>query len=162
MKTIKLVVLSMQILADGSAVLLTRPSKENPSANGVHKLAEGQIRRISQRAIGVNHPMALKSLVDLGECKLNIDAEVIKPGDTYIKRDGSTGTYKGATNADGSIKGDGTWTKYQNHEIELSEKAKNKLADKALDNAMNSISYTQSAPKVVAVVEQAKEETPEV
>ena len=163
MKTIKLVVLGMQLLADGSAVVLTRPSKENPSANGVHKLAEGQIRRISQRALGFNNPVALKSLVDLGECTLTIDAELIKVGDTYKKRDGSTDTYKGARNADGTLKGDGSWTKFQNHEIVLSERAKNKIADKALEIGMASMSFSQSAPaKPVAEVVENKEETPTV
>jgi hypothetical protein len=122
MKTqIKLAVIGMQFLPDGKAVILTKPSKQNPSENGSHVINEGQLKRICLRA-GVYNPTALKALIDLsnGSAQLIIDAEDVKAGETFKKADGETGTYTK------------DWTKYNNHEIVLGAVAKMKIVENEL------------------------------
>ena len=134
MKTqIKLVIIGMQFLPDGKAALITKPSKENPSQNGVHVVTEGQLKRICLRA-GLYNPDALKALIDLsnGSAQLVIDAEECKAGDTFKKANGETGTYTK------------DWTKYNNHEVILGVVAKMKIAEKALERDIYERSYSRT------------------
>lgn len=148
-KTIVLQVISMQLLAEG-AVIITKPSADNPSKNGVHQISAGQLSRIARRTLGVDRPIGLKHMIDVsnGSAKLSIEAELCKAGDTYTKPNGETGTY-----------GDKDWTKYSNHAIELGAVAKLKLAELSLGNAFQEANYVQ-APK--AVVVETPEANPEV
>ena len=149
---IKLIVTGIQLFADGAAVLITKPSKENPSVNGVHKLNAGQFRRIVLRCLGVENPILFKHLIEMsnGTAQLTIDAELIQAGDTYKKADGSIGTYEGAKNPDGTKKGDGSWTKYSNHEVKLGAGAQMKLVELSAGDSFRSISYAPVAKPVVA------------
>lgn len=143
------------------AAIVTKPSKDNPSATGVHLVSEGQLRRIMNRCLGFESVVAFKHLIELsnGNAQLTIDAELIKPGDKYTKADGSTGIYEGAKNPDGTIKGDGSWTKYSNHELKLATVAVMKLSDIAIQQglagAMQGIPVTRKAE---VVAEEPKED----
>lgn len=112
MKKIVLTVIGMQMLADGSAAVLTRPSSTNPSANGVHVLKPGQVARLSQRVLGFASPIALQQAVKVGissgTATLTIDAEECKAGAAWEnKATGQTGVYEK------------DWTRYSNHELDL-------------------------------------------
>lgn len=134
----------MQFLPDGKAAIITKPSKENPSQNGVHVVNEGQLKRICLRA-GLYNPDALKALIDLsnGSAQLVIDAEECKSGEAFKKANGETGTYTK------------DWTKYNNHEVILGVVAKMKIAEKALERDIYERSYSRvSTPVVEATTEQ--------
>ncbi len=161
MKKIILQVLSIQLFAQPNsrgnvAAIITKPSKENPSVNGVHEINEGQLRRIATRCLGVFNPIGFKHMIEScnGAAKLTIDALDCKIGDAYKKSNGETGTYTK------------DWTKYSNHEVSLGVVGSMKLAELSLASSFQfaTQSYTQDpARKVEAVVEEeAKEETPKV
>ncbi len=152
MKKLILTLLQVQILADGGAVLITKASKENPSANGVHKVSRGQFQRIVTRCIGVFNPIGFKHIVTVcnGSAKLVIDVQECKAGDAWENK---------VTNETGTYTKD--WIKYQNHEVELGLVGSMKLAELSL-----SASFAQSAemyantvsPKAVKVVVETTEE----
>lgn len=152
MKTqIKLTVLAIQLIGDGKIAVMTKPSRTNPSPNGVHVLNAAQAKRLSERTLGVDNIIGLKHLVELsnGSAVLTIDAEECKAGDAYTKSDKSTGTYTK------------DWTKFSNHEMKLGVAAQMKLAELSLANSFNQV-QTQSAPKsqptVIAEVVTEEEE----
>ena len=150
MKSIKLVVLSMSLLPDGGAAIITQKGSTNPSPNGVHKVNQAQLARIATRAIGVNSPVALKHLVDLGGCTLSIDSEDCKAGDAFTnKTTGETGTYTKS------------WTKYSNHEIKLSFAGSMKLVEVSLSNANFNAQPIAKAEKPVAIVDAEKPDADE-
>lgn len=131
--TIKLAIIGFSMLPDGRAAVLTRPSKENPSPNGVHELKPGQLSRIAQRTLGFNSPVALKHAIaaSQGGAVLTIDREDIKAGDAWEnKLTGEKGTY-------GEKNGGKNWTKYSNHEIELGLTATVKLMEITANAAIN-------------------------
>lgn len=150
-----LAVIGCQLFDDGGAVLITKPSKENPSQNGVHKLNAGQFRRIVKRCVGVENAIGFKHLIEMsnGTAKLSIDAELIKAGDTYVTKEGETKTYEGAKDADGKMKGDGSWTKHSNHEVTLGVAAQIKLTELSLAHSFaNAQAFVQ--PKVAAPAQE--------
>ncbi len=131
--TIRLAITGFAMLPDGGAAILTRPSKENPSPNGVHQLKPGQVQRIAQRTLGFNSPAALKHAIAAsgGQAVLTIDKEEIKAGDAWEnKLTGEKGTY-------GEKNGGKDWTKYSNHEIELGLSATMKLMEITATAAIN-------------------------
>lgn len=131
-KTISLAIVGLSMLPTGGAALLTRPSKENPSQNGVHQLTAGQLARIATRALGFNSPIALKHAISAsaGQAVLKIDVEEIKAGEAWEnKNTGEKGTY-------GSKNGGKDWTKYSNHEVELGFGATMKLMEIAATAAI--------------------------
>lgn len=161
MKKIILQVLGISLFAQPDkngnvAAILTKPSPSNPSANGVHTINEGQLRRIVTRSLGVFSPVGFKHIIDTcnGSAKLTIDMEDCKSGDTYKKRNGETGTYTK------------DWTKYSNHEVQLGVVGSMKLAELSLASAFQAQadSYAYVAPKKAIVeAEEAKtEEAPKV
>ena len=154
MKKLILSVLSIQLFAQPNsrgnvAAIITKPSKENPSANGVHEINEGQLRRIVSRALGFYSPIGFKHIVDAcnGAVKLSIDAVECKVGEAYKKANGETGTYTK------------DWTKYSNHEVSLGIVGSMKLAELSLSagvqQATAMYSYAPAPRKeVVAEVEE--------
>jgi hypothetical protein len=151
MKTqIKLTLIGMQFLPDGAAVLITKPSATNPSANGNHIIKEGQLKRICLRA-GLYNPDALKALIELsnGSAQLIIDSEDLKAGDTFKNKvTGETGTYTK------------DWTRRDNHEVILGVVAKMKIAERALDHDIYERSYSRVSAPVAHV--EATEDVPKV
>lgn len=161
MKKIVLSVISVQLFAQPNsrgnvAAIITKPSSTNPSANGVHEINEGQLRRIATRCLGVYNPIGFKHMIESanGAAKLTIDALECKTGEAYVKSNGETGTYTK------------DWTKYSNHEISLGVVGSLKLAELSLKSSFDNIatSYTAApARKVEAVVEEeAKNDAPTV
>lgn len=118
MNKIHVAVIGIQPLADGGAVVITRPSKENPSANGVFKLKAGAVARIAQRTLGIAGPLAFVALkqaiaASAGAAIMSVDAITRKAGDVWKNEaTGETGVY-GAKNDNKD------WVDYRNHEIEL-------------------------------------------
>jgi hypothetical protein len=147
MKTIKLTIIGMNLLADGGAAILTKPSKENPSANGVHKVNAKQLANICVRATGFNSPIALKQAIAVsnGSAELSIQAEIIKAGDVWENKvTGETGVHKGSTKP--GFEGQ-PYTKYSNHEIELGFAASMKLLEIAATAGINNAAtFVQTAP----------------
>lgn len=157
MKKLILSVLSIQLFAQPNsrgnvAAIITKPSKENPSANGVHEINEGQLRRIVSRTLGFYSPIGFKHIVDAcnGSVKLSIDALECKVGEAYKKANGETGTYAK------------DWTKYSNHEVSLGIVGSMKLAELSLSagvqEATAMYSYT-AAPRKEVVAEVASDAT---
>ena len=145
MKTkITLEVQGLQIVGDGKYALLTKPSKTNPSPNGVHIVNQAQIDRISERCLGVKNVIGLKHMIQVsnGSAKLTIDAEDCKAGETFTKANGETGTYTK------------DWVKYNNHEISLGIVAQMKLAELSL---ADSFKATQVYAKPVAVAQEEEQ-----
>lgn len=145
MKKLTLSILEVQFLTGGAAVIITRPSKDNPSANGVHKLNAGQFQRIVERTLGVYNPAGFKHIVSVanGAAKLTIDAEQCKAGDPWEnKATGEKGVY---------LK---DWIKYSNHAVELGAFATMKLAELSLSASFQqaAMNYSSVAPQKVAVV----------
>lgn len=129
MKTIKLAVTGMSLLADGGAAILTKVGPSNPSANGVHVMNAGQLSRLSTRVLGFDSPIALKHAIAIsnGSATLSIDCTEIKAGDTWEnKRTGETGIHKGSTKP--GHEGE-PYTQYSNHEIELGFAASMKMLE---------------------------------
>lgn len=154
-QVIKLIVTGIQLFADGGGVILTKPSKENPSANGVHKVNAGQLRRIVLRCLGVDNAIGFKHLIEMsnGTAKLSIEAELITVGATYVTKEGETKTYEGSKNPDGKMNGDGSWVKYSNHEISLGVAAQIKLTELSLAHSFaNAQVFAQ--PKVATAPAQ--------
>lgn len=152
MKKLTLSLLEVQLLADGGAVLITRPSKENPSANGVHKISAGQFQRIVTRSIGLFNPIAFKALIATcnGSAKLTIEATLCKVGEAWENKvTGEKGTY--GINADGTAKeGAKDWTKYSNHAVELGIVGQMKIAELAFGASMNIMAQSYAGAPVVA------------
>ena len=155
MKTIKLTLLDLQIFAQPNsrgnvASAIVKPSKEYPY--GVMEISAGNLARISARCIGINNPIGLKLLVGLsnGSASLSVNMEDRKAGDTYTKRDGSTGTIE---------KDHIAWN---NHEIVLGFAAQLKVTEIALGQAYANVgSFTAPVAKTV-VAEEKTEEAPKV
>lgn len=152
-RVINLIIIGFEMLADGKAALLTKISKENPSANGVHVITEGQLRRICLRTLGVFNPIALKHFIELsnGGARLAIDAEDCKTGESFEKANGEKGTYTK------------DWTKYSNHSVKLSSVATMKLGELSIAASFNQAAQEYTAPRVVKqVAEVEKEADPEI
>lgn len=154
----KVVITDLQLNPDGSAFLITKPGKDNPSTNGVHKLRAGQVNRLSQRCLGIVSPIGLKHLIGMsnGSAMYAGKCETIKAGDTYIVKDDkgveTTHTYDGGVN--------GSWEKTSNEEIQLGMVAKAKVAELSLSAAFAQASSGYSAPVAPVAQEQTKEEVP--
>lgn len=128
MKTIKLAVTGMSILADGGAAILTKVGPNNPSANGVHVMNAGQLSRLSTRVLGFDSPIALKHAIAVsnGSAILSIQCEDVKAGDVWEnKRTDETGVHTK------------DYTKYSNHEIELGFAASMKMLEFAAIAGLN-------------------------
>lgn len=152
-RVINLIIIGFEMLADGKAALLTKVSKENPSANGVHVITEGQLRRICLRTLGVFNPIALKHFIELsnGGARLSIDAEDCKTGESFEKANGEKGTYTK------------DWTKYSNHSVKLSTVATMKLGELSIAASFANAAQDYSAPRVKQVAEPVeKDEEPTV
>lgn len=151
METIKLKVNGVKINKDGQLVIVTPPSKHNQK--GAFVMSEAQAESILRNA-GIPSIDSLKHFNDLtnGTSKLVFDATLCKAGDTYTKKDGSTGVY-----------GDKDWTKLNNFRIELGFAATAKLAELSYQFGMlNKQVSRQVAPKVeleIASDETASENT---
>ena len=142
MKTIKLSIVSMSLLADGSAAVMTKPSKENPSENGVHVLQQGQVQRLCTRTLGFYSPIALKQAIAIsaGSAILTIQVQECKAGDAWEnKTTGETGVYTK------------DWTKYSNHEVELGLAATMKMFEIAATAGIQN-----AAPFIPAATRPAK------
>lgn len=152
MKTIKISIISMKPTADGGAVLITKPSKENPSENGVHVLKAAQVARISQRCLGFVSIIALQQAIAVsnGGAILSIDATECKVGQAWENKvTGEHGIY--GQNPDGTMKeGAKDWTKYNNHEIELGMAASMKIFEVAITAGVNQAAYSVQPVKQVA------------
>lgn len=127
-RKVRVQVLSLQINQDGSGALITKQGKDNPSPNGVHVLRANQIARLSQRALGMANPIALKHTIAMsqGSTFLVLDAEDVKAGDVFTRK-----------NADGTESEDKytkDWTKTSNEELELGAVASGKIAEIALSS----------------------------
>jgi hypothetical protein len=143
MKTIKLSVIGMSLLADGGAAILTKPSSTNPSANGVHVVNAGQLARLSTRALGFNSPMALKHAIGVanGAGILSIEATDVKAGDVWEnKTTGETGVHTK------------DYTKYSNHELDLGFAVSMKMLEIAAMAGINNAAPFVSTPKKAPVV----------
>lgn len=139
MKKLILAVIGVQLFSQPNArgnvaVIITKPSKENPSANGVHEVNEGQLRRIVTRCIGFYNPIGFKHIIDTcnGSAKLTIDALECKTGEAYKKSNGETGTYTK------------DWTKYSNHEVALGLVGSMKLAELSLKAGFDQVATSYS------------------
>lgn len=118
MKTIKLNITGVSLLANGEAAILTKPSTTNPSANGVHKVNAGQLNRLCMRTLGFYSPIALQQAINVsnGSAVLTIQAEDIKAGQPWEnKTTGETGVHTK------------DYVKYSNHEIEVGFAASMKM-----------------------------------
>lgn len=155
MKKLTLMVISVQLFAQPNsrgnvAAIITKPSKENPSANGVHEINEGQLRRIVTRCLGVFNPIGFKHIIETcnGAAKLTIDAVECKVGESFEKSNGEKGIYTK------------DWTKYSNHEVFLGVVGSAKLAELALSASFNqaAMSYSSVAPRKQEVVAEVAEE----
>lgn len=144
MKKLILNIIEVQFLTGGAAVIITKPSKDNPSANGVHKLSAGQFRRVVERTLGVFNPAGFKHIVAVsnGAAKLIIDAEQCIAGQPWENK---------ATGEKGLYKED--WIKYSNHNVDLGVFATMKLAELSLTASFTqaAMDYAYAAPKKVAV-----------
>lgn len=150
MKQVKVAVIGFQPLADGGAVVLTRPSSSNPSENGVFKLKAGAVARIAQRALGITGPLAVVALKQaIGSCSgkavMSIDVFERKAGETWEnKTTGETGVY--------GVKSDGKdWLDYRNHEIDLGAELLGRMLDRTLDRALDHMAIGAQVAPVVAV-----------
>lgn len=160
MKKLSLSVIGVQLFSQPNsrgnvAVILTKPSKENPSANGVHEVNGAQLQRIVTRCLGVFNPIGFKHIIETcnGAAKLTIDALECKTGETYAKANGETGTYTK------------DWTKYSNHEVSLGVIGSMKLAELSLASSFAQLATSYSAPvavKATVVTEEAKDDAPTV
>ena len=167
MNTLTIPIKDIQMNAEGNLVIICPPSKINEK--GAFVMSAGQTDRILQRT-GIPNAISMKHLVALtnGTSKLTIDAEIVKPGDVYTKKDGSTGTYEGSKNEDGTLKGDGSWTKLSNHNIDLGFAAKQKVADIVLNASFSNMQFGQRtqqaapAPAVAAVASTEGDAVPNV
>lgn len=157
MKKVVLSVLSIQLFAQPNnrgnvAAIITKPSKENPSANGVHEINEGQLRRIVTRCLGVFNPIGFKHIIETcnGAAKLTIDAVECKAGETFEKSNGEKGTYTK------------DWTKYSNHEVSLGVVGSMKLAELSLSASFQQAAASYSVAPTRRTEQVATEETAEV
>lgn len=154
MKTLKLRIKGLELLADGGAAILTVEGKDNPSKNGVHQINTAQLRRICFRSLGFFSPIALKQYVEMsnGSATLNIDAEECKTGQPFEnKKTGEKGVYSK------------DWTKYSNHEIKLGYVATEKLAEMATKVSLEDAIRGTSQPRVRQEEEKPEEkENPKV
>lgn len=138
MKTIKLSILSISLLADGSAAVMTKVTKDNPSENGVHVLQQGQLERLCLRTLGFYSPIALKQAIAIsaGSAILTIQSEECKNGQAWEnKKTGETGVYTK------------DWTKFSNHEIELGLAATMKMFEIAATAGINNAAQYIPAPR---------------
>lgn len=132
MKTISILVTGLQVFADGSGVVLTQKTVQNP--NGAFKFSANGMNRLAARA-GVPNAHILKHLVALG-AQFQFDTEFVKEGQNWTNdRTGETGIYE-----------KDHW-RVQNSEVILGDVAKNKLADAAVTAAMSNFG-SFSAPIV--------------
>lgn len=154
MKKVILSLLSVQLLTDGGAVLITKKSTDNPSANGVHKITAGQFQRIVTRALGFYNPIAFKALIDVcnGSAKLSIDKLECKTGDAWENKiSGEKGTYTK------------DWTKYSNHEVVLGIVGQMKIAEIAMTaslqlHAQSFVAPVSTSTRKEAVVAEVAED----
>jgi len=154
MKKVSLKLLALQIFAQANergnvAAAIVAPTKDYPY--GVMEISEGNLRRISTRCLGINHPTGLKLAIDMsnGSAKLSVDMEERKAGDSFTKKNGEKGTIQ---------KDHIAWN---NHEITLGLAAQTKLVEIALGGAYASQSPV-FAPKAVAVVDEPTQDAPKV
>lgn len=157
-RKVRVQVLSLNINSDGSGALITKPSKENPSPNGVHVLRQGQVARLAQRALGVANPIALKHTIAMsnGSTYLVLDCEDVKAGDVFVRK-----------NPDGTETEDKytkDWTKTSNEELELGAVASAKIAEISLGAAfsnpmMFAAPTQQTRQRVEAHVDEQTEQT---
>jgi len=123
MKNVTLTIKEIQINADGTGVIVTNKSADNPSATGVFKQSSGQLARLATRC-GAPNAFVLKLLVQTGGSTMSMDVENVKAGDTYIKKDGEEGVYGK------------DFPKNTNESIALSTRATNQLIDVAMRQAI--------------------------
>lgn len=148
---IVLSLIGMSMLADGGAALLTKPSPNNPSENGVHVMNAAQMARLATRALGFPSVPALKQAIAVssGAAKLVIDAELIKAGDVWEnKATGETGIHTGSKTPG---KEGEPYTKYSNHEIELGFAASMKLLEITATIGMNTVAPLVQTPVATPV-----------
>lgn len=150
MKKITVAVIGIQPLADGGAVVVTRPSKENPSPNGAFKLKAGAVARIAQRTLGIQGPLAFVALkqaiaASAGAAIMQVDAIVRKAGDVWKNEaTGETGTY-------GEKNGGKDWTDFRNHEIELPAQVMTSLLGMTYGAALSNHAAGIAQPAVAPV-----------
>lgn len=149
MKKINLAIIGIKPLPQGGIVVLTRPSKENPSPNGSHVFNGVQAQRIATRVLGFTSPFGIALLIQAvasstGTATLSLDAVTHKAGDAWENKvTGQKGTY--------GEKNDGKdWVEYRNQEIALGTQATLQLMNSMVSHAMNTAEFASpvAAPRV--------------
>lgn len=161
MKTIKLKIKELQINKDGNLVVITEPHTSNPK--GAYVMNEAQTSSICRRA-GVPSIYGLKHVESLsnGTSFLEIQEDLVKVGDVFTKADGSTQTALGKRDkVTGELIGDGSWTKYSNHTIQLGFASKMKLAELSLQAAFANPLSSQPVKRVEVPVTAEDNSAPE-
>jgi len=145
MKNVRLEILDVQLFADGSGVVITKQSKDNPSDSGVFKQTSGQLERLANRA-GTGSVLALKHLASLGGSSFVMDTEECKKGEAYIDdRTGEEGIYtKDFINT-------------KNEAVDLSHAAKSMIIQISLQNAFAQAPVVSAPAPIVEDADDAPE-----